>query len=491
VSTQAGSTAGRIGRGLGWSLTGNVVLRVGNVAVSILMARLIAPEELGVFAVALTIWAILGTLAEFGLGSDLVRASDPERRAPTVATLGVLTSGLLALGMLLAAEPLAAAFRSPESRGVIAVMAISIAIFGLSIVPAARLQREFRQGTLFVVNGAGLVASALVMATLATRDVGPASLAWGQVANQVVVVLGLHLATRSRPRFGMDREIARASLAFCLPLALANLVSWALLSVDNLIVARVLGPAELGLYLLAFNVSSWPMSAVGQALRVVALPGFSQVQDSAARNRALVRTVAPAAAVAVLMGLTLATLAGPLVAVLYGERWAGAAAALAGLAVFGGLRVLLDLVATFLIAVGATGAVLAVQLLWMAALVPAMYVGLSGFGLAGAGWSHVVIAVAVVVPAYAVCLRRAGVDTGAFLRAGFVPLAAAVPAAAACGWVGTRSGPPLLVLAAGCVVALVTYALPLAPWWLRRLTDLRRPDAHDPDPVRLTRKSPT
>ncbi|NPC97944.1 oligosaccharide flippase family protein [Nocardioides sp. zg-DK7169] len=491
MSTEAASRAARIGRGLGWSLTGNVALRFGNVAVSILMARLIAPDELGVFAVALTIWAILGTLAEFGLGADLVRASDPERRAPTVASLGVLISAILALSMVLAAGPLAAAFRSPESRGVIVVMALGIAVFGFSIVPAARLQREFRQGTLFAVNGAGLLASALVMTTLALRDVGPAALAWGQVANQVVVVLGLHLATRSRPRFGLDREIARASLAFCLPLALANLVSWALLSIDNLIVARVLGPGELGLYLLAFNVSSWPMSAVGQALRVVALPGFAQVADPGERNRALLRSVAPAAAVAALMGLTLATLAGPLVAVLYGERWSGAAAALTGLAVFGALRVLLDLVATFLIAIGATTAVLAVQVLWMAALVPAMYVGLAGFGLAGAGWSHVVVTVAVVIPAYGVCLRRAGVDTGAFLRAGLVPLAVAVPAAAACWWAGARSGPPLLVLVLGCLVALAAYALPLGSWWLRRINDLRRPDAHRPDPVRLTRGSTT
>ena len=44
------------------------------------MARLIAPSEFGVFAVALTVWAILETLAEFGLGSDLVRAEDLERR---------------------------------------------------------------------------------------------------------------------------------------------------------------------------------------------------------------------------------------------------------------------------------------------------------------------------------------------------------------------------------------------------------------------------
>lgn len=478
-------SAREIGRGLGWSLAGSLLLRFGNVGVSILMARLLAPDELGTFAVALTVWMVLGTLAEFGLGADLVRSTDPEHRAPTVATLGVLAGGVLGLGMLLAAGPLAAVFRSPGSAEVIRLMALSIAVFGLSIVPAALLQRAFRQGAVLVANAAALLASAAVMTTMAVGGAGPMALAWGQVASQVVLVVALHLLARHRPTFGLDPVLARESVAFCLPLALANLLSWALLSIDNLVVARMLGPAQLGLYVLAFNVSSWPMSAVGQAVRVVALPAFSQLATPATRNRALLTCLGPTVAVAALMGLTLATLADPLVAVLYGERWAAAAAALSGLAVFGGLRVVLDLVATFLIAVGSTTAVLVVQVVWALALVPALWLGVRAGGLAGAGWSHVVVGVAVVLPAYAVCLRRVGVDTAALARAWLLPLAAAVPAAVACWFVGSRSGPPLLLLAAGALVALAAGAAPQARYWLRRTESLRRPA----EPVRLTEES--
>src|SRR3954447_3096110 len=59
-------SANKVARGLGWSTGSNLVLRLGNFAVSILMARLIAPEEYGVFAVALTVWLICGSMAEFG-----------------------------------------------------------------------------------------------------------------------------------------------------------------------------------------------------------------------------------------------------------------------------------------------------------------------------------------------------------------------------------------------------------------------------------------
>lgn len=480
------TTAPPIGRrvraGLGWSLAGNVLLRLGNVALTIVVARLIAPEEYGAFAVALTVWTVLSTLAELGLGADLVRSPEPDRRAPTVATLGIVAGVGLAGTMALAAAPLAAAFESPDSVGAIRLMALAIAVFGLGIVPAALLQRDFRQRALLLCNLAGLGAGATVTCVLASNGAGAVSLAWGQVATQAVVVVALHLAAARVPRFGWSPAEARDSIAFCVPLTAANLLSWVLLGVDNLVVARGLGPTGLGLYVLAFNISSWPMSVVATAVRVVALPAFSQVADPGARNRALERVVAPTAAAATLLVLPLALLARPLVELLYGDRWAAAALPLVGLAVFGGIRVVLDLVATFLVATGATTDVLWVQVAWLAAMVPAMVVAVGAFGLRGAGWAHVVVALAVAVPLYLLCLRRAGVDVRSLLRPCALVGVVAVPSALACAAVvrlleGTA---PLLVLTAGGVTVLLTFALPLRGWCRRCLAELRMTDLSNP-----------
>ncbi len=467
--TTASTAVRRVRAGLGWSLAGNAVLRLGNVALTVLVARVVAPEEYGAFAVALTVWAILSTLAELGLGADLVRATDPERRAPTTATLGALAGMGLAAGMAAAAAPIATAFASPGSEGVIRVMALAIAVFGLGIVPAARLQRDFRQRALVACNLLGLAAGAALTWALATHGAGAAALAWGQVANQSVVVLALHLAVARGPRFGWSAPLARESIAFCVPLTAANLLSWVLLSVDNLVVARTSGPGGLGLYVLAFNVSSWPMSVVGTAVRVVALPGFAQVEDDAERNRALARAMVPTAVVAAFLALSLATTAGPLVRLLYGERWAAAAAPLVGLAVFGGIRVVLDLLATFLVSVGATAEVLRVQVAWLLVMVPAMVVGVRSFGLRGAGWTHVAVAVAVVVPLYLVGLRRAGVDVRLLVRPWAVAAAAAAPAAVVTAVVvgRLRDAPPVVAVAAGGLTAVATFVLPLHRWCRR------------------------
>ena len=181
------------------------------------------------------------------------------------------------------------------------------------------------------------------MIILALLGFGPIALAIGQISGQLVTVVAQFAATKYKLRLGFDRRLAAESARFCLPLAVANLLSWLLLSVDNVIVARVLTPLELGLYVLAFNISSWPMTAVGQAVRAVALPAFSRSETRDLRNRSLALGTEALWAVSLLLGVGLSTMAGSVIALLYGERWAGGSAALTGLALFGALRVIFDL----------------------------------------------------------------------------------------------------------------------------------------------------
>ena len=467
---------GAIRRGLIWSTASNMVLRVSNLVVGIIMARVIAPEAFGVFAVALTVWSILSALAEFGLGADLVRRPDFERHLPTVATMGAVLSGALAGAMYLGSPAIAAAFGSPEATDVVRLMAIPLLLVGLSVVPAALLQRNFRQGTVFAVDGTALAVSTGVMVLFALLGAGAVSLAFGRIAGQAVTVLLQYLAVHRWPVFGWDRTVARETIAFGLPLALANVVSWSIITVDNLVVARMAGVTELGLYALAFSVASWPMSVAGQSVRVIALPAFSRITDPARRGRAMTAVSAPIWAVSAVMAIGLIFLAPQLVSTLYGQRWAAAAAAVAPLAAFGAFRVMFDLIATYLIACGRTRQVLIVQVIWVVALVPALIGGIALAGIAGAGWAHVTVAVAVVLPAYLLCLKRAEVPPLRFVAAWVIPSAAAIPLIGALWLLPVIVVPPVPALLAAAAAGVLLYLLPMSKWWLTRARALAQLD---------------
>src|SRR6478752_1959558 len=263
-------------KGLVWSFANTIILRLGSLIVGIVLARLLTPEVFGIYAVALAVQSILMTLADLGLSADLVRSRDPGRREPTVATLSLGSGVLLTALMAALASPLADAMGTPQAAPVIVVLSGTLILSSAGVVPYARLQRRFGQRELFASGAVDFVVSTGVTLVLVLAGMGPMALAIARLVAQASATAVQFILSRTRPQFGFDRSIAGPALRFGLPLAGANLLSWALLNVDNIVIARAAGEVALGFYVLAFNVSSWPMTAIGTAIRSVSLAAFSR-----------------------------------------------------------------------------------------------------------------------------------------------------------------------------------------------------------------------
>jgi PST family polysaccharide transporter len=453
----ADSLGGAVRRGLAWSTVNSLLLRAGNLLLGMALARLLEPKQFGVYAIALTVQTMLMAFSDLGMSIDLIRAEHPERRAPTVATLGLLSGILLALLMICTATPLASLIGTPDAAGVIMVLSLTLIVNGAGVVPYGQLQRRFEQRKLFACTAVDLVVGSTVTIGLIALGMGPMALAIGRVLGQLTDTSLQFLLSGLRLRFGLDRAVARSALGYGVPLASANLLSWALLNIDTVVIARVAGVTSLGFYVLAFNISNWPINSISQAIRGVSLAGFARASREG-DDGGLVPALSLAWAAAVPVGVLLAALAHPLVTVLYGSRWGASAAVLAALGFFGGLRVALDLVATYLMARGAARPVLYVQIIWFVALIPAVVVGTHWQGIEGAAWAHLVVGVLVVLPAYAIALHRAGTPPRTLLRPLWPALLAGVPT----WWVGhsvaTAIDPPILGLLLGGLAGSATYA---------------------------------
>ncbi len=468
------SLRGQVRRGLGWSLTSALVLRLGSLVLGIVLARLLTPETFGVYAVALTVQSILMTLSDLGLSADLIRSRDPERRAPTVATLSLISAVLLAILMSSIAVPLATAMGAPSAAPVIVVLSLTLVLSGLGVVPYAKLQRDIEQKKLFATSVADFVVSTCITLILVIVGMGPMALAIGRLAAQGTATALQFVLTRMVPRFGMDRSVIGPSLRFGLPLAGANLLSWILINIDNIVIARAAGGVALGYYVLAFNISSWPMNAIGTAIRSVSFAAFSRTnrerQDvgEVGRSSDLSTATAFAWAAALPAGALLAVLSVPLIQLLYGDQWGPSAAVLAGLGFFGALRVVFDLMATYLMAHGASRPVFWIQALWIVALTPVLVVAVNQFGVQGAGWAHVIVAAVVILPVYLWALYRLRADLRSILGVLWPPVLAGSAAWIAADLVANRFDTPILAVLLGGLAGCLTY-IALLYRWLRRV----------------------
>ncbi len=141
------------GRALLWSFANTAVGRFGTLAIGIVLARLLGPEEFGTFAVALVALMAVLSFNELGVSLAIVRwENDPEEIAPTVTTISVCMSVLLTAGAVVGAPYFAEAMGSPEAAPLIQLLSLCVLINGIVATPAALMQRLFRQDQRMVVD---------------------------------------------------------------------------------------------------------------------------------------------------------------------------------------------------------------------------------------------------------------------------------------------------------------------------------------------------
>jgi PST family polysaccharide transporter len=420
----------RAGRALRLNVLNTLLGRLGTLAIGIALARILGPKEFGTFAVALLALLAVLSFNELGVSLAIVRwPGSPRPIAPTVSTLATLSSAVLAAVTVVAAPAFCAAMGAPAATGVVRLLALSILIDGLVATPAALLQREFRAGRRLVIDQAVGWVGALTSIATALAGMGAMSLGVGRIAGALV---GAVLFIHAEPvHFGFDRAVARRLLRFGLPLAGSSVVVFAVKFVDQFIVGSVLGPVALGYYVLAFNLSNWPVTVFSQPVREVSPAAFARLQDDPpAMRSAFVSSVGLLAAVTMPVCLVLTGAAEPIISVVYGASWSPAAAALAWLGLFAGLRILFELIYDYFVVLGSTRVVFTVQVIWFLALIPALYAGAELSGIAGAAFANVAVAAAVVLPLYLLELHRAQIASLSLVKGVAVPLACGAGVAA-------------------------------------------------------------
>ncbi|MEV5972700.1 oligosaccharide flippase family protein [Streptomyces sp. NPDC051921] len=449
-----------------WSLVNTMVMRLGNFATGIILVRYVLdPAAWGVYGVAQTVLMVLLAANELGVTLAVVRwDGDVRRFAPTVLTLGALSSGLLYLVLFVSAPAVAALLGSSEATAVLRVMCLCLVLDGLSQVPAGVLTREFRQGRRMVVDALNFVVSTSVTLVLALRGWGAMSFACGAVAGNVVALAGCAVAAPGMLKFGWDKEQARALLRFGLPLAGASLLSLAVVNADAMIVGAVLGNIALGFYMLAFNMAGWPVRVISETARRVSFAGFSRLADDPkALSEGFARALGVLMAATVPACVLLGALAGPLVELVYGAKWRPAAEALPWLMALGLARIAAELTYDCLVAIGRRRSLLLIQGLWLVTLVPVLILAARAGGIGTVAVGHVVVAGAVVLPAFLVALRRGGIAARALARVCVRPVLGGAVMGVVLVLLRQRLGEGIAALCATSAVGLVCYGLCVLP----------------------------
>jgi O-antigen/teichoic acid export membrane protein len=450
--------------------------------VSVTLARLLGPRELGLAGMALAFSALGQAFADAAVSSAIVQRRDLSELDRSTAFWMTLCAGaaLTALGVA-TSRLVAGFFGEPRVGALFAVMSCGFLVGAAGAVPAALLARalDFRRLELCGIAGRSL--GAVVAVGAAVGGTGAWAIPAQMLATMVVTGVLLWLATSWRPRAVFSRVSMRELGSFGLDVLGSRLFFYLQRNVDNLIVGRALGASRLGAYALAYNLMMLPFAQLVDPLRTVLFPVLSSIQGDRARVAALwLRSTRALVALVLPIQLGLLVAAPDFVAVVLGGRWRAAVGPIQVLAVVGCLQSLIVVNSIVLTALGHTRALLRFSLLTFLLSVAGFALGLR-WGLVGVAAGYLV-ATALIVPIYMrLTLRTLGMPLRVFLGAmAGVTISAAV--ASACMFVtrlallaaDTPAGARLVGVAALGVVAAVTLESRRVPELRAELSFIRR-----------------
>ena len=482
----------RLAGGLKWSFVSTVLGRVLTPVTAIILARLLVPRDFGVFAVAVAVQSALMSFNDLGVANAIIWWPGDVRRAARTATTLALGSSLVLYAACFVAAPFIAGFLNvPEATGVLRLLALTVVIDGISSVPVGLLGREFRQGRRAFADWAGFVVATGLTIWLAVAGYGAWSLAWGRIAGNVVTTTTLFVLSGHPPQFGFDRPIARQLVAYGLPLAGSSLLVFTMLNVDYIVVGRVLGATALGIYTIAFNLSSWPSNVISVTIRRVSIPLFArQGNDEPRLERTFLAGTGNVMTVTAILCAGLFALSVPLIHVLYPSDYWAAAAPLALLSVLGMARVLIDFFYDLFAGIGRSRMLMGLQGLWLVVLVPYLVLGARTGELRGVAIAQVAVAWGLMVPAYVVMSSQVGIPFSGVVRAVARPVLAgglaagagvAVVATVGIGWKGLALGGVAVTAVFVATAARPRDLISLPRRFLRFEAPGHRADAPPPD----------
>lgn len=464
----AASLRSRLVSGFAWNVSATVAMQCSQIAVALVLVRLLTPRDYGVAGMALVFSSLVLVLSDLSLGAGLVQRRDlTEKDRSTVfwtsAGIGLL---LTAAGIGLAG-PLATFYGEPSVAPLFAVLSVSFLFKSLETTQASVLQRELR----FRINSlrvtAGATAGGAAGLTLAVLGFGPWALIGQQVTVSFVSMALLWIFSPWRPSLTYSWASLRDLGGFGLKLFGAHLLDYLHRNADKLLIGRFLGSASLGAYAVAYNLMVLPLQRLVIPIQDTLFPAYSRWQDDPERlRRVWFRVSRVVAAVVAPTMLGLVVVAQDFVHVMLGERWAAAAPVLQALAFVALVQSVSGLGGKVLEALGRAGVVLRFAALQAAVMLPAFVIGLR-WGIVGVAAAYAAASLPVSAVLCWLTAREVGTSASVLLANLAGVLQASLTMAVVC-WLArgalVQAGVPAgLRLPAIVALGVVVY-LPLCGW---------------------------
>lgn len=310
-------------KGTMWSAVENVT-RIGvTFVVSIILARLLSPEEYGLIGILNIFIAIFNAIVDSGFTNALIRKQDAtDTDYSTVFYTNLVLSVILAATLFFCAKPIAVFFERPELVLLTQVMSSVVIINALAIVQRARTTKSIDFKTQTKITFISSIGSGTIGIAMAYMGYGVWALVGQQISNQLLSTLFFWICNKWKPKLIFSWVSFKEMWTFGSKLLASRLIETTWQEIYQVVIGKCYNPATLGLFTRAKQFSDLCSSNLTSVVQRVSYPVLSSIQDDKARLKsAYKRVIKTTMLPTFVLMLGMVACAEPMIYVLIGEKW--------------------------------------------------------------------------------------------------------------------------------------------------------------------------
>jgi PST family polysaccharide transporter len=408
-------------------------------ASTVILARLLSPDDYGTIAMVLAITSFAGLFLDLGLSSATIQKKDlTDAQQSNMFWLNVAMGATLTVVVAAAAPVVAWFYGKPELIPVTLALSLMFLISSLAAQHIARMVRDMKFARKATASLTGSLVTLIVAVTCALGGLAYWSLVWGLLAGAAVTTLLSFLLSRFWPSWYVKGAGIRGMLGFGANVTGFNLVNYFHRNLDNVLIGKFWGVEALGLYSKAYSLLLFPIQAIRGPLNSVAYPGLSKLQDNPAAFRAYYhRLTVATSALSMPFAACMFVVAEPLIEIALGPRWLPAASIFQILSLVAFIQPSATLRGVVVKSIGKASAYLKQGVVQAVFISAGFCIGVM-WGAKGVSISYVISYYSIMPFVFRISLREAPVDFRDFLRACCSPAVAAITALLA-SWLIARA----------------------------------------------------
>ena len=309
--------------GVRWNGVGNIIRQTLQFPTMLIFARILTPEDFGIYAVLLICIGFTQMLSSMGTAQVIIFKDDTSSKSlSSILIFGIIISLVLASILFSSSTLISYYFKMPLLKNLLRILSFTIVINSFGIVQRSLLQKEMRFREIVTIESISLLLASVAGIIAAIKGFGVYSMVLRSALNTLISTTGFWFASKWKPELLFSLEELKKIWSYSTNLTGFNIINYFSRNVDTFVIGKYISSSAVGNYSLAYRFMLFPIQNISDVITRVLFPALSKLKHDNLKFRNIyLKSISMIALFTFPLMAGIFVLSDQVVVIIFGDKW--------------------------------------------------------------------------------------------------------------------------------------------------------------------------